>query len=287
MNRTPACSTPANPPAPGAPCCRAAPGVLYDLDHRAGLFYLRINDTGPDFRLVTVDARAPQRGTPTELIAAAPGLMLERVDVFRHHLVVTERRNGLHALQVRDLRRGAAAAAEHLVQFDEPAFSVSASQNAEFDTTSFRFTYESMVTPATVYDYQLDSRERLLRKRQPVLGGYEASDYVTGTVCMGARAQDGTARSRCLARLEAVVRRCGRRGPQSAAPLRLRLATSTPIEPRFFSSRATVRCSTAASFSRSRTCAGAARWAASWYEDGKLSTQAEHLHRFRGLRPAH
>lgn len=167
------------------------PGVVYDLDHRAGRFYLRINDTGPDFRLVSVDARAPQRGTPAELIAAAPGLMLERVDVFRHHLVVTERRNGLHALRVRDLRRGTAAAAEHLVQFDEAAYSVEARQNAEFDTTSFRFAYESMVTPATVYDYQLDSRERVLRKRQPVLGSYDPARYATERI--SASAPDGTA----------------------------------------------------------------------------------------------
>ena len=208
------------------------PGVVYDLDHRAGLFYLRINDTGPDFRLVTVDARAPQRGTPTELIAAAPGLMLERVDVFRHHLVVTERRNGLHALRVRDLRPGGAkgTAAEHLVQFDEPAFSVEARQNAEFDTTSFRFAYESMVTPATVYDYQLDTRERVLRKRQPVLGGYDPARYASQRI--SARAPDGTA-----VPISLVYRRDLRRaGPQ---PLLLYGYGSygAPTDPNFGSAR--------------------------------------------------
>lgn len=169
------------------------PSVVYDLDHRAGLFYLRINDTGPDFRLVTVDARAPQRQPPQELIAAAPGLMLERADLFRHHLVVTERRAGLHALRVRSLRPGAkkGQAAEHLVQFDEPAFSVEAQQNAEFDTTSFRFGYTSLVTPSTVYDYQLDSRERVQRKRQAVLGGYDPARYATQR--LNARAPDGAA----------------------------------------------------------------------------------------------
>lgn len=169
------------------------PGVVYDLDHRAGLFYLRINDTGPDFRLVTVDARAPQRRPPQELIPAAPGLMLERVDLFRHHLVVTERRAGLHALRVRDLRpgKGAGPSAEHLVQFDEPAFSVQAQQNAEFDTTSFRFAYASLLTPATVYDYQLDSRERVQRKRQAVLGGHDPARYASQR--LSARAPDGTA----------------------------------------------------------------------------------------------
>lgn len=166
------------------------PGVVYELDHRGGLFYLRINDTGPDFRLVTVDARAPQQAPPKELIAAAPGLMLEQVDLFRHHLVVTERRAGLHALRVRDLRRSGPAA-EHLVQFDEAAYAVAGQQNAEFDTGSFRFSYQSMVTPSTVYDYQLDSRTRTLRKRQPVLGGYDPARYATERI--SARAADGTA----------------------------------------------------------------------------------------------
>ncbi len=166
------------------------PGVLYELDHRAGLFYLRINDTAPDFRLVTVDARAPQRAAPREVIAAAPGLVLEQVDLFRHHLVVTERRQGLHALRVRDLRRSGPAA-EHLVQFDEPAYTAQGVQNAEFDTHSFRFNHQSMVTPQTVYDYGLDSRERLLRKRQPVLGGYDPARYATER--LSARATDGTA----------------------------------------------------------------------------------------------
>lgn len=208
------------------------PGVVYDLDHRAGLFYLRINDTGPDFRLVTVDAKAPQRQPPQELIAAAPGLMLERVDLFRHHLVVTERRAGLHALRVRDLRPAGrkGAAAEHLVQFDEPAFTVEGRQNAEFDTTSFRFAYESMVTPATVYDYRLDTRERVLRKRQPVLGGYDPARYASQRI--SARAPDGTAVPVSL-----VYRRDLRRaGPQ---PLLLYGYGSygAPTDPSFGSAR--------------------------------------------------
>ena len=238
------------------------PGVLYDLDHRAGRFYLRINDTGPDFRLVTVDARNPLRGPPTELIAAAPGLMLERVDVFRHHLVVTERRNGLHALRVRDLRRGAAETAEHLVQFDESAYSVEARQNAEFDTTSFRFAYESLVTPATVYDYQLDTRARVLRKRQPVLGGYDPARYATER--FSARAPDGTAVPVSL-----VYRRDLRRpGPQ---PLLLFGYGSygVPSDPNFGSSRLSL-------LDRGVVFAiahirGGGELGRSWYQAGKMA----------------
>jgi oligopeptidase B len=166
------------------------PGVLYDLDHRAGRFYLRINDTGPDFRLVRVDARAPQQAAPVEVIAAAPGLMLEQVDLFRHHLVVLERRGGLHALRVRDLRRRGAAA-EHLVQFDEPSYALRVQRNPEFDTTGFRFAYQSMVTPESVFDLDLDRHTRTLRKRTPVLGGYDPAQYATERLT--ATAPDGTA----------------------------------------------------------------------------------------------
>lgn len=183
------------------------PGVLYDLDHRDGLFYLRINDTGPDFRLLTVDAQAPSLATARELIAAAPGQMLERVDLFAHHLVVTERLQGLHSLRVRDLRRSGPEA-EHRIRFDEAAYTVRGLQNAEFNTDTFRFAFQSMVTPETLYDYRLDTRERSLRKQQPVLGGYDPAHYTSRRV--SARAPDGTA-----VPISLVFRRdLQRKGPQ-------------------------------------------------------------------------
>jgi oligopeptidase B len=205
------------------------PGVLYDLAHRDGRFYLRINDTGPDFRLVTVDALAPSLATAQELIAATPGQMLERVDVLAHHLVVTERQQGLHSLRVRDLRRSGPEA-EHRVQFDEATYAVGGTQNHEFNTDTFRFTFQSMVTPPTVYDYRLDSRERTLRKQQPVLGAYDPAQYTTRRV--SARAPDGT-----LVPISLVYRRdLQRKGPQ---PLLLYGYGSygVPIDPGFNAAR--------------------------------------------------
>ncbi len=168
------------------------PGVLSDLDHRDGRFYVRTNDTGPDFRLISLDAQHPDLASAQELIAVQPGLMLEQVDVFRHHLVVTERRQGLLTLHVRDLRPHAdAAATEHTVPFDEPAYTVRGQQNNEFDTDTFRFNYQSPITPATVYDYRLDTRQRTLIKQQPVLGGYDPTQYTSQRLM--ATAPDGTA----------------------------------------------------------------------------------------------
>ena len=93
--------------------------VEYDLEHRAGRFYVRINDTGRNFRLVTVDAEAPELATAEELIAARDHVMLDDVDVFAGHLAVTERVAGSLQLRIIDLASGD----DHAIAFDEPAYS--------------------------------------------------------------------------------------------------------------------------------------------------------------------
>ncbi|MBA3589551.1 S9 family peptidase [Methylibium sp.] len=161
-------------------------GIEYSIDHREGLFYLLVNDTGRNNRLASIDARRPDLSRATELIAHRGDVMLEEADVFARHLVVTERIAGSLQLRVRDLASGE----EHRVAFDEPVYSASGFDNAEFDTVQFRFEYTSLVTPATVYDYDLTIRERVLRKREPVLGGFDASIYASERV--DATAPDGT-----------------------------------------------------------------------------------------------
>ena len=140
--------------------------IEYHLDHRDGSFYVRINDTGRDFRLVKVDAKQPDLARAEELIAAAPRVMLDDFDLFAGYLVVTERVSGKLQLRVFDLAHGG----EHTVAFDEAAYSVETSGNAEFETKTLRFVYMSMTTPSSTYDYDLATRERTLRKRQPVPG---------------------------------------------------------------------------------------------------------------------
>ena len=93
--------------------------VEYDLEHRAGRFYVRINDTGRNFRLVTVDAEAPDLAQARELIAPRDRVMLDDVDVFAGHLAVTERVAGSLQLRVIDLVSGD----DHAIAFDEPAYS--------------------------------------------------------------------------------------------------------------------------------------------------------------------
>ena len=111
--------------------------------------------------------------------------MLDDVDVFAGHLAVTERVAGSLQLRIIDLASGD----DHAIAFDEPAYSVHTSGNAEFETTTLRFVYTSLTTPASTYDYDLATRERVLRKRQPV-PGYDPSLYASERIF--AVAGDGT-----------------------------------------------------------------------------------------------
>ncbi|HTQ62051.1 MAG TPA: S9 family peptidase [Candidatus Solibacter sp.] len=150
----------------------------YDV---AGYFLIRTNSGGRTFRLVTAPVANSERDNWREIIPNRVDVMVAGLDVFRSHLVLFEREGGLPFLRVVDLAAGGpdALSASHRIEFDEPAYNASISNNPEFDTTFVRFQYESLVTPRSVFDYDVRTRERVLRKQQPVLGGYDAAQYVT------------------------------------------------------------------------------------------------------------
>jgi len=156
------------------------------LEHRDGRFYLLLNDTGPNFRLVSVPAAKPDLAQATELIAHRADVMLEDVDVFARHMVISERDRGVQKLRVWDFASGQS----HHIAFDETVYSAHAKHNAEFDTDSLRFAFVSLTTPETTYDYDMRTRTLTLKKRQPVLGGYDPRQYESRQI--QARANDGT-----------------------------------------------------------------------------------------------
>jgi oligopeptidase B len=163
------------------------PDHEYEVDHGGGLFYLRTNGDGlRNFRLVAVPVDDPQRPRWRELVPHRPDVMLEDVDVFARFYVVHEREDGLLRLHVTPLDGGT----PHHVEFPEPAYDVSSEPNAEFVTDAYRFRYQSMVTPASVYDHDVNTRRLLLLKRTEVLGGYDPARYRTERV--HATAPDGT-----------------------------------------------------------------------------------------------
>jgi oligopeptidase B len=152
----------------------------YQVEHGVGaegeLFYIRTNRGGlRNFRLVTSPVADPHPDRWRELIAHRPDVMLEDLDVFAGHYVVHEREDGLIRLRVSD----AASGASHHVQFPEPTYELGADANAEFEASAYRLRYQSLITPASVFDYDIAERRLRLLKQTEVLGGYDPARYVT------------------------------------------------------------------------------------------------------------
>lgn len=151
-------------------------GVEYSIDEGNGQLYILTNaDGAEDFKLVSAPLSAPERKNWKDVVAHQAGRLILSQDIFKNHLVWFERVNGLPRIRIRDLTSGE----EHAVAFEEEAYSLGLSGSLEFDTEVIRFTYSSMTTPARVYDYNMTSRERLLRKEQEVPSGHDIGDYVT------------------------------------------------------------------------------------------------------------
>ena len=164
-------------------------GVEYSSEHAVvggeDVLYILHNDGALDFELVRVAASDPA-GARETVIAHEPGRRLLGLSTFRDWAVAGYRRDGLERLGMLDYATGAVSE----LSFDEPLYSVGLAGNPEWAPPLLRLGYGSFVTPGTVYDYVVATGELLLRKRQPVLGGYEASDYAQERVW--ATAQDGT-----------------------------------------------------------------------------------------------
>jgi oligopeptidase B len=161
-------------------------GVQYSLADRGDeLFILTNADGAIDFKLVTAPLAAPERANWRDLIPHREGIYLIDIELYAGHLVRLERANALPSIIIRDLT----TAEEHAIAFDEAAYSLDTMGGYEFETTNLRFSYSSMTTPSEVYDYDMASRERILRKRQEIPSGHNPADYVTTRIM--ATAQDG------------------------------------------------------------------------------------------------
>ena len=145
----------------------------YEVDHRGDRFYIRTNSGGRNFRLVSAPVSDPDKENWMEVIPHRPSVMLEGMDFFANYYVLLEREDGLQRLRVADLRTGQ----WHRIEFPEPAYAASPAQNREFETATFRFAYQSPITPPSVFDYDMDKRERKLLKQTEVLGGYDPARY--------------------------------------------------------------------------------------------------------------
>ena len=161
-------------------------GVEYTVDHQGDRFLIRTNEQAKNFRLLETPLDDTRKTSWRELVPHREGVRIEWVEAFADHLVLVEREGGLRHLAVTRLADGA----EHRIDFPEPIYSVRPFDNHEYESATIRMRYSSMVTPASVFDYDLESRSRELLKQTEVLGGFDPGDYTTERVW--ARADDGT-----------------------------------------------------------------------------------------------
>jgi len=163
-----------------------APELEYEVDHGDDTFWVRINDRGRNYRLARCPVDRTSPSSWTEVLPHRAAVNLAGIEVFAGHLVAYEREHGLERFVVHP----ANGEEPHTIAFPEAAYATFPDINAEFSTTTFRFRYQSMVTPPSVYDYDMTTRAQTLMKRLDVLGGYDASRYTVLRV--HATAPDGT-----------------------------------------------------------------------------------------------
>jgi oligopeptidase B len=157
----------------------------YSVDHRDGLFYIRTNDAGKNFRLVTTPVRALQgAGTEawTELLPLNMDVSLEDFDLFHSFIVTSRRERGLPVLDVFPFEKDHTLGQPSRIAFPEPTYTAGADANREFETTVFRYSYQSLITPASVYEYEVASASSKLLKRQEVPGGFDPVLYASERV---------------------------------------------------------------------------------------------------------
>ncbi|SCF07837.1 oligopeptidase B . Serine peptidase. MEROPS family S09A [Micromonospora chaiyaphumensis] len=161
----------ANPTGEPAIIAPRRQGVEYAVEHHGHRFLILHNDGAEDFALAYTSADAPGDWTP--LIPHTPGTRLESVDAFENHLVVSLRSNGLTGLRVLPVGGGDSFD----IDFPEPIYSVGLDANPEYRTSEVRLRYTSLVTPDSVYDYDLVTRQMVLRRRKPVRPGPDGREY--------------------------------------------------------------------------------------------------------------
>ncbi|MGC2473870.1 MAG: S9 family peptidase [Candidatus Sulfotelmatobacter sp.] len=148
-------------------------GVEYYPDHNGDSFYIRVNDTGRNFRLVTAPVTDPGSVNWHEVMAQNPAIMIDEMELFKTFCVLFEREGGLPQIRVIDLRNGQSKR----IAFPEPAYAAYSYINRVYDTTDFRYGYQSPITPSSVFSYNMETGASTLLKQKEVPGGYDPKKY--------------------------------------------------------------------------------------------------------------
>ncbi|RPD42415.1 S9 family peptidase [Chitinophaga barathri] len=159
--------------------------MLYDIDHRGDKWYIITNYEAKNFRLMAAPLASTGKASWKEVIPHRTDVLLEGMDLFNDYTVLSERKGGLTQLRIMNNN-----GTEHYLDFGEAAYVASTSSNPEMDTKVLRYSYTSLTTPNSTYDYNMDTKAKELKKQQEVIGGYDPKNYVTERIF--AKAKDST-----------------------------------------------------------------------------------------------
>lgn len=158
----------------------------YSVDHFEDNFYITTNDNAKNFKLVKASVDATDRKYWKEVIPHRDDVLLSGIDIFKNFLVVSERKNGLMNIRIKEWNSDN----EHYIEFNDPAYDAYTFGNLEFDTEVLRYEYNSMTTPSTVFDYDMRSKKQKIMKRSEVMDpNFDPANYVCERIY--AKARDG------------------------------------------------------------------------------------------------
>ena len=149
------------------------PNVEYFIDHHQDKFFITTNDDAENFRLMETPVNSTQAENWKELIPNRQDVMLEGVDIFKNHMVISEKTKALNQIRIINLRNGK----DNYLEFPEDVYLAATTANPEYDTNILRFSYSSMSTPNSTIDYNMDTQEKNTLKVSEVVGGHNPADY--------------------------------------------------------------------------------------------------------------
>lgn len=149
--------------------------VLYSVTALADRFLILTNDGAKNFQVMECPLDKTDKEHWKEFIPHREDVLVSDIDEFKDYIVISERKNGLTQMAVRSLKDGH----QHYLDFGEAAYTVYPSTNVEYNTDMVRYGYTSLVTPSSTFDYNMNTKEKTLRKQQEIVGGYDADHYVT------------------------------------------------------------------------------------------------------------
>lgn len=157
----------------------------YDVDHRENLFYIRSNKDAKNFQILTAPDTDPDPKNWRVFLPHRADVLMEGIDLFRKYAVALQKSEALNHLRVLNFETGE----WYTIPFPEPVYSAFPGANPEYDSTVYRYNYQSLVTPSSVFDFDMEGRSATLLKQQEVLGGYDPSQYLSER--LWATARDG------------------------------------------------------------------------------------------------